>query len=83
MNLVYFLALERRLAGVGRRIATVWESDGHDEHRPVFTIGRVASRLAESKLLTPDEIADARTRIEAIVDSGMRTIEQVRAKIVG
>ena len=82
MNLMLFLAVSRSGFRTHREIATVWESDGRDEHQLVFTTGSAKPRLTESKLVTPSELADARTRIEQIVNSDARTIEQVRAVLV-
>jgi hypothetical protein len=83
MNLMLFLAINRSGFRARREIATVWESDCRDKHRLVFTIGSAAIGLTESKLVSSVEFADAHTRIEAIMASGARSIEQVRAVIVG
>lgn len=82
MNLILFLAISRSGFRVRRETATVWESDGHHEHQLVFAADSATSHPIESKLVAPDEFADARARIEAIITSGARTIEQVRAEIV-
>lgn len=82
MNLMLFLAVGRCGFGTRREIATAWESDGREEHRLLCTAGGTTTALIESRLVTPDELADARTRIEGIMTSGSRTIEQVRAMIV-
>ncbi len=82
MKLMLFLSIGRSGFRIRREIATVWESDGRDEHRLVFTGGSTAPKAAESKLVKPDELADARTRIESLMTGGARTIEQVRAMIL-
>jgi len=81
MNLMLFLTVGRSGFQTHREIATAWESDGRDEHQLMFTAGNASPRLTESKLVTPTELADARTRIEQIMNSGARTIEQVRAAL--
>jgi len=82
MNLMLFLAVRRSGFQTRREIAVVWESDGRAEHRPVFTLDGAAPGLSESQLVTADELAEARRRIEAIISGGSRTIEQVRAALV-
>lgn len=81
MNLVYFLALVRQPAGVQRRVATVWESDGLREHRLVFGPG--AERLpAGSSLVSPAAFDAAGETIRRLLATGARTIEDVRARLV-
>ena len=82
MNLLFFLTVNRSGFTVRRRIAAVWESDGRGEHRPIFSLDGGVSSMAESQLVTADALAEAQSRIAAIVTSGIRTIEQVRAALV-
>ncbi|MBC8873456.1 MAG: hypothetical protein H8E44_28800 [Planctomycetes bacterium] len=82
MSLMLFLTVGHSGFRTHREISTVWESDGLDEHQLVFTANGEEPRLTESMLVTHGEFADARTRIEQIMNSDARTIEQVRSALV-
>ena len=70
-NLMFFLAVRRDGRQLQRRIVSVWESDGRGPHRRIFGEGE--------SVVAP---AAARRALDAILSSGARTIEQVRARIV-
>ncbi len=80
MNLLFFLAVESASRSVRRRIVSVWESDGEHDHRPVF--GPEAKAPLASKLVSASAIETAGSKIDAIMQSGVRTIEQVRSAVV-
>jgi hypothetical protein len=81
MNLIFFLSVRRAGFGVTRRIATVWESDGASAHTQVFD-AQAGGALGASRLVSAKEIAAARRTIDRLVESGARTIRDVRAAIV-
>ena len=78
MNLMLFLSVRRD----GRRqIVRVWESDGQHPHRLIYEAG--AEGLAgPSQLVDESDLATARQIIEALLASGKRTIEDVRAMVI-
>ena len=78
MNLIYFLAVERDGLSDTRRVVEIWESDGRQEHCPVFG-ERVRLPLPDmSRLITPADFDRAEKAITALMDSGARTIQEVR-----
>ncbi|MFO7870816.1 MAG: hypothetical protein R6V03_05225 [Kiritimatiellia bacterium] len=80
MNLVYFLSVEggfRRR----RRVASIWESNGKDEHRPVFGNG-TDDPLSKSRIVTSDMFRSAGKVIDNVTRSGARTIEEVRKTVI-
>ena len=81
MNLLFFLAVEGAGGGARRRIVTAWESDGEQNHRPVF--GHDTEAPLSSKLVPVAALDAAGRKIDAILRSGARTIEQVREAVVG
>ena len=82
MNLMLFLAVRRSAVTMRREVSTVWESDGRDDHRLVFTAGCGAFRPDDSRLVSAEDFAAAHQRIKALVASGARSIEQVRAAVI-
>ena len=78
MSLLYFLAVEHGRTGPRRRIVEVRESDGHGEHRRVFSANPPTEPIV-SQLVSAEDITRARERIGALLTSGARTIEEVRA----
>ncbi len=81
MNLLFFISVEHTDRSVRRRIVSAWESDGDHDHWPVF--GPEAKAPLASKLVSAAVIEAAGRKIDTIVQSGVRTIEQVRSAIVG
>jgi hypothetical protein len=79
MNLMLFLEVRHSGFRTRREIATVWESNGRDEHRLVFTAHGTTPVPNASRLVTAQDLAEARQLIERTMASGVRTIEQVRA----
>jgi len=82
MNLLFFLSLNRTGGVWGRRIATVWESDGKTPHRCVLPDASAAFDVATSRLVSLDEHRAARTRLDRILASGARSIQEVRRQVV-
>jgi hypothetical protein len=80
MNLMFFLSLQGSGRGHARRIASAWESDGANEHLRVFD--PASSSLGGSRIVSAGDIAEARSRIDRLIDSGARTIEQVRGYLL-
>ena len=72
---MFFLTVRRGPTGVRRRIAAVWESDGHGEHRQ---IADDRMTLEDSQLVSPATLIRASKTIDQLLASGARTIEQVR-----
>ena len=81
MHLLLFLSLERSGRGLVRRIAEAWYGDGTAPHTPVFADGRL-HRPAVERFVPQARLLEATGALEAIVASGARTIEQVRAAII-
>ena len=77
MNLMLFLSVHRGR----RRIEEVWESDGQQAHRLVYEVCN-SGRVGCSHLVTAPKLAAAGEVIESLVSSGLRTIEDVRARIL-
>lgn len=80
MNLLFFISVEHSGGNVRRRIVSAWESDGAADHRPVF--GPDTESPLASKLVSTKDIESAVKRIDAILQSGARTIEHVREALV-
>ena len=78
MNLMLFLSVHR---GVRRRVEQVWESDGQQPHRPVYSAAN-GGLLEPSLLVAAPKLAAARQVIERLLSSGQRSIEDVRALVV-
>jgi len=80
MNLMLFLAL-RRGSGftVERRIATVWESDGTAAHRKIYDVADGTAAFGTSDLVDTERLARERKRVDRLLESDARTIEEVRA----
>jgi hypothetical protein len=79
MNLLFFLSVGRWGGhGFSRRIVTVWEGDGRGPHRRIFDAESPGSAIA-SALAPPEALAAARGEIDRLIESGARTIEEVRA----
>jgi len=79
MNLMFFLSVRSAGWDYERRIETVWESDGSGPHRLVFKAGDGASPADTSMLVSKQDLAKAQRIINRLLDSGVRTIEKVRA----
>jgi hypothetical protein len=76
MNLAIFIE-----TGGGKHvIGKVWESDGKTGHRQVYADGQLDRKAI--RLATPTAVDSARKRIDVLVKSGARTIEEVRALVV-
>ena len=79
MNMIFFLAVEEGGWNPRRRIVSAWESDGEQEHRPVF--GPDAEAPLASQLVSAEDLEAAGRKIDAILRSGVRTIEKVREAV--
>lgn len=75
MNLIFFLSVERHGRQIRRRIGSIWESDGANNHVRV-------SESAASSLVTAESFCEARAMIERLLASGARHIDAVRAWLV-
>ena len=80
MNLLFFLAVDRRSNGVQRRIVSVWESDGRSDHRQVFD-GTKPAKLFDSRLVSGDALQAAAGTVERLMSAGVRQIHEVRAML--
>ena len=66
---------------MSRRITEVWESDGQKEHHQI--LGSDSNPLLESSwLVSASNFAKAKQNINQIMDSGVRTIEDVRSLLL-
>jgi len=76
-HLLVFLRMDRRLGTARRRIDKVYASDGVSPHTLVFDASKRTHQL-------PDDLWAARCRafLEEIVETGVRTIEQTRERVV-
>ncbi len=81
MNLMFFLSVRREGRAVARRIEQVWESDGAAAHRRVFD-RESEPAIGPSALVGDADLAKARETIGALLSSGARRIEGVRAAIL-
>ena len=81
MNLLFFLAVERRREGLARRIASVWESDGKGDHRQVFAGGSSLSSDG-SALVSADAFQAACQTVDSLQRANVRRIEDVRATLL-
>jgi hypothetical protein len=84
MNLMFFLSVARGPGVTRRRIVSVWESDGRSPHRLLWPDAGdgAADGLASSALAAPSAQAAARVKLDALLASGARTIEQVRTHLL-
>lgn len=82
MNLMLFLEVRGAFGRAARRIVSAWESDGAAEHVCLFQAGRPGPGNGCSRLVSEAEIATARGQLDAILDSGARTIEDVRTRLL-
>ena len=78
MNILCFLAVERRSQGVQRRIISVWESDGKCDHRQVFD-GTKPTTPVDSRLVSGAALQAAALTVVRLMASGVRRIVDVRA----
>jgi len=82
MNLLYFLHVDGRGWSDRRRIATVWESDGHQEHRQVFGLDDTHAPDTKHGIVTAGRLAKARSTLAALMESGARSIQEVRTLLM-
>ena len=80
MNLLFFLAIERHRQDLVRRVASVWESDGKNEHQQVFDC-ESAAQFDGSKLVSDDAFQAACQTIGSIQRANIRKTEHVRAML--
>ncbi len=79
-GLMVFLDVRGRWGSVTRRTASVYEPDENGPPRLVYEgdgNGQVVS-VAPSRLVSDDALADGRRLVDALLDSGRRTIDEVR-----
>ena len=82
MNILFFIALQRSGRTCSRRIAEVWESDGQSPHRPVFGPACQDTLPESSRLVTAADMERATADVAGLLQSGARTIEEVRRWLV-
>ena len=72
------------LAGSGRRIATVWESDGSAPHHLVFRWDSEndSFQRAGDPLISSGQVEPFKPFIEGLVRENARTIQDVRSRVV-
>jgi hypothetical protein len=80
MNLMFFILLDQDARGLVRRIDTVWESDGENPHRLVYSAGLLWGGI-ESRLVSGAELDIASQTIEQMIKGNVRTIEEVRSRV--
>lgn len=83
LHLMFFLSVKRSGWSATRRIATVWESDGSNAHKRIFASDGPDQEVKPGSLVSAQELAAARQAIDQILRSGARTIEEVRAAVIG
>lgn len=81
MNLLFFLSLGENGRGLERRIDTVWESDGVNPHRLVYSAGLSWSGI-ESALVSGGDMDAGSEVIGQMLRDNIRTIEAVRLSVV-
>lgn len=82
VNLLYFLHVDGwRWAG-RRRIVELWASDGEREHRPVFQQGEWLSSHRTCSIVHEGRLEEARGTIDKLIESGARSIQEVRSLLV-
>ncbi len=82
INLIYFLDVRRRGGLVQRQVNAIWESDGIGGHRQVFGAGIKSEPGSNSALVSERDMDSARRIIKLLIDTGSRTIEEVRLELV-
>lgn len=81
MNILYFLAVDAGGRNAQRRITTVWESDGATEHRQI--VRGDSGRLSHASTIVSANAFDAaRETIDQVMAAGVRSIEDVRTRVV-
>jgi type IV secretory pathway ATPase VirB11/archaellum biosynthesis ATPase len=83
MNVIFFISVGRAYREVSRRIVSIWESDGKAEHRQLFGQAGSGVNIKQSRLVTADQFAEARNRIERLLAAKVRTIEEIRSFVLG
>jgi len=78
MNLLYFLSVEGGGWNGKRRVNAIWESSGGQDHRQVFGTDVSAPLNQASRIISVEHIAAAHNMIDAIMGSGVHTIQEVR-----
>jgi hypothetical protein len=81
MNLMFFLSVGRQGRGK-RRIEEVWESDGRQAHRRIYDASAPTRPVGPSLLVSDGALASARAVTDALLACGVRTIQEVRARIL-
>ena len=80
MNLILFVQVEGWNGP--RRIASVWEGDGNAAHRRIYDVDGGGFSIDESHMVSPAQWQSANRLIERILQSGIRTIREVREEVV-
>lgn len=78
MNVILFLSVTRQPGGVGRRVASVWDSDGSHDHIQVLGGKAPGLSIASSSLVPIKAFRAAGKTIDGLMASGARTIQEVR-----
>lgn len=80
VGLKLFLDVQRRGGWVERRISRAYQTDDRGEHQCIYQINR-GMEVHETSQVTQAMIEQARQRIDRLLRSGARTIEQVRMEL--
>jgi hypothetical protein len=79
MHLALFLHVRGGWRGP-REIVAAWESDGKQDHRRVYAKGKLDAK--GSPWAKPERIRQARDRLDRVLASGARSIDEVRSQLI-
>lgn len=82
VHLMFFLSVRWSGGRALRKIKTVWESGGTGAHRQVFAASQSKPLNNRSRHFDDQGFAKAQDTIERILESGARTIEDVRTAVL-
>lgn len=82
VNLIYFLRVNYGPRQTTRRVTSIYESDGVSAHRQVSAQGKTDNPAANSRIVSQAGFEEAKEKINVLLSSGARTIQEVRTQLV-
>lgn len=82
MNLMLFLHVEGRYSASARRIVSIWESDGHDQHRELLASGDSDIDISQSGLVNQAKLDFWQSFLQSLLDRRVKHIEAVREAVL-
>lgn len=80
MNIIIFIAVNRLRGRTDRVVREIWESDGKQDHRRIFSLEQALPHEA-SRVIEAGDYALACDRLDSLIRSQVRTIEDVRGHL--